>query len=309
MALLGRRVEAYTLLRGVADEAEQRGLLEAAGRALNNLSAIVQNRNPQEAGRIADRLGGLLARAQHFAWLVRHAADIANTEIDKGLYEEASIRLAEFSDEELTPFWQRVFRLLRAWIDLRRTGSEEAFARAWEAAESFDDETDPQIRAGFDLYKASLAVEIGDWERCFREAEKIDPAHAWWGVWFTAAAAAWLGDIAKLERAEAILEECPDPIPGLDAYLRGIRRALDGDATDATECFTTALDVLGVRLFPTQLADARATFARVVGTEVPAAAHAARQARDWLEETGTQSLLAVWGPALPTGDRDEAAVG
>jgi len=307
LAWLGRRVEAYSLLRGVAEEAELRGLIEPAGRALNNLAAIVQNRSPQASARIADRLGLLIARTQQGNWLIRHGVDTAGWGIDDGSYDEGASRLEEVSAEELTDFWQATVALHRNRIDLRRTGDREAFDRAWEAAEFFDADEDPQVRAGLDGHKAALCREVGDWEGCYRYAMLIDPAVVPVGVWLGANAAAWLGDIEKFDAVAEALKSSPDSLPGLDDYIGAIRSALGGNVEEAAPVFADLLELWSVRLLGVDLAQARATCAKVLGCDNPTGAQAAADAYEWLAATGTRSLLAVWAEALPMAADEQAA--
>lgn len=310
LAWIGRRVEAYTLLRGAAEEAELRGLLDPAGRALNNLSSVMNYRSPQEGARIADRLGAVISRAQTLSGLVRHASDTADVEIDDGQYDRALARLDEFSADDLSPFWQQAFEMGRARALFRRTGDPDALDRAWVAASFFDDETDLQLRAGFDIYKAAMRRDNGDWEGCYRLAVGVDPTIVPFSLLYAANAAAWLGDAARIEEVEVIARQCSDPGPGVEDFVGAIRLALQGAKEQAAAIFVDVLDLWSPRLMGCDLAQARATFVKMVGSENPSAAQAAADVEDWLSSTGTRALREVWVSVLDgTPSRETAAAG
>ncbi|MCB2223729.1 MAG: AAA family ATPase, partial [Actinobacteria bacterium] len=275
LATLGRRVEAYSLLRGVAEEAEIRGLLDPAGRALNNLASVIGARNAREAARLAERLEGLLARSQNVSWMVRHAADSADFEIDDGRYAKAAEHLDHLAGEDLTEFWEEIVGLQRSRMLHLTTGDADALEAAHRHAAYFDGEADPQIRAGLDHFKSALARNAGDWEASYRYGMLVDPGVLPLGVWDTAHAAAWLGDLDRLARVEELLERCSDGVPRLDRYLAAIRTALEGDPAAASAEFVAAMEEWPVRLLGVDMAQANATFAKVVGPGDPAAAAAA----------------------------------
>jgi hypothetical protein len=309
LAMLGRRVEAYAVLRGVAEESENRGLLEAAGRALNNLGAVLGFRNPQEAARIAERLDSVVARAQHQSWIVRHAVDTSGSLIESGEYERALERLGGIPEEDLTLFWQHAFVSQRAQVELRTTGSRDAFDRGMEAVSFYDDATDPQLLATMAGLKAGFCRDVGDWEECYRLAMTIDPELAGHGLWYAVTAAAWLRDPDRLEAAAGALAESTDELPGMTDYIRAIGLAISGEPEAASAAFQAAVEEWKIRLFGVEIAQAQATFALLVGPEHPAAALAAAEAARWVEDTGSYGLGRVWGEALPETGWSTAAAG
>ncbi len=307
LGFMGRRIETYTLLRGAADEAEQRGILEAAGRALNNLGAIIQTRNPQEARRIIDRLGHVIARAQNLSWLVRHTADQVDDDISAGEYESALRRLDELEAEDLTEFWKQGAALHRARVELRTTGDRAAFDRGWAAATYFDGSADPQLRTGFDIFKADLQTDMGAWEEVYQLGMGIDPDVNFAGMWYAAIGAAWLGDIDKIDAVLEAMAESSNDFPRATDYATAIKTALQGDTESAAASFVDILDDWAVRVLPDNLAEAQVAFAKVVGLSNPAARQAAEAALEWIDRTGTESRRAVWAAALPRAGEQAAA--
>jgi tetratricopeptide (TPR) repeat protein len=310
MSHLNRRVEAYSLLRGAAYEAEQRGLLEAVVRALNNLSSVMGDRNPQEAVRVAEHLHTVVTRTQQHAWLVRGAADISSNETKKGAYDRALAPLDAFGEEDLSPLWTARFALNRALVGFRRTGEEEYLVQWQEqAAALFDGQHDPQVQTIGQELRALRARDAGDWTGAFEEAIKVDPALGWGGIWLASTAAAWLGDLDRLQIPERHLTESHNLLPGLADYVAAIRLALEGRTAEATARFVETLDLWSSRLLPDDLAMARVTFARLMGLDDPAARQAAEAAAAWLDETGSHGLRAAWAEALPASSDEATAAG
>jgi hypothetical protein len=234
--------------------------------------------------------------------MVRHNRDMADGKMAEGDYDTALHYLDEIPEADLSDFWREAYSTLRHHIELRRTGDRHAFERARETIAFFDDETDPQLRSGVDVQKCDLLRDVGDWAAVYDVAMGIDPEYTLAGTWFACNAAAWLGDPSKLEPIAAILSAHPDPFPDSIEYLEATRLALEGRADEATAAFVSVIDGWTVRILPAELAQARATFALLLGADNAAAAQAARDAHDWLVETGSRSLLAAWARALPMGD-------
>jgi hypothetical protein len=57
------------------------------------------------------------------------------------------------------------------------------------------------------------------------------------------------------------------------------------------------------------LNEIRVTFAMLVGQDDPAAAKAAQDAYDWLNETGTNALIEVYADGLPPTSEEDRATG
>lgn len=304
LAWMGRRIEALTLLRGAAIEAQKRGFLRMEGRALNNLSSILATRNQRESLIVAEQLLQLANRAGEFGWIVRAINDVASQYIAVGRYDDAETLLGVINRDELTEFWQHAFDLWAAYKNFRLNPSPETQKSMGDELAYFSEETDHQIAAWFNVMTGITHYEMGEWREAFDAVVGVDPTVDPAGLWLAAAAAAWLGDSERVERVAAIEGS---PIPGFGRYVAAIKTALDGDKESAAVEFSGLLDYWRPRLLPDFYTDVQTVFARVVGLDHPEAAAAAAEAYQWCVDTGTNSLLQAWAEVFPGAEEQLAA--
>ncbi|MDR9451285.1 MAG: AAA family ATPase, partial [Acidimicrobiia bacterium] len=224
----GRVVESRVLFRGVAAVAEEKGLLRVAGRAINNLAATLYLDDPQEATRLGERLHELANRLGDFSWMVRSAGDTAGSYMTQGRYEEALARLDEFEEDQLSDFWKAWWDATRAAIELRTGGGSEAFERTLAALTFYDDETDPQLRAGIDQVKCQAYKCVGRWDDAYDLGMQIDHLNTGAGIYEAAQAAAWTRRVDRVEAVAAFAAENTNQgllIDGLGMYLKATRAA------------------------------------------------------------------------------------
>ena len=305
MAFIDRRVEAFTILRGAAVESEKRGFLGEAVRALNNLGVVMASRNPTEAAALAEDLLDVAERLSDNAWIVRTTLSLAIHRIRHGRYEESEELLRTLDDDALSEPSRASLRSIRARRDLWREGSQEAFEEAMEASDYFTSQDDPQVLAITQSTVSEYHMLLGDWDHAYEVGVAVDPHIASHGLWIAAVASAWLGDRGHLDairdKAGAI------KIPGFDRAVEGFALALDSKEEEAAGVLSEVIDLWSHRMFPDTMVQLKAVFAKLVGTDHPAAAQAAREAYEWCVETGTEAFLKTFAEVMPAPDQTAVA--
>jgi class 3 adenylate cyclase len=298
----GRVAESRVLLRGAAAVAEDQGLLRVAGRAHNNLASTLFVDNPREAARIGERVNELATRIGDFGWMVRSTSDAAGNLIGDGRYEEAIARLDLFEEDQLSEFWQNLWAIHHASIELQRGTAPDAFERYMEAASFFDGDDDPQLRASMDAGKCWANRMVGNLDASFELAMQIDHINTGQGLFQAATTAAWARRLDWVEMVAAALEENTNQgnlIDGLQLFVDGTAAALRDDADTAVERFGELIDLFGPIVFSYDLSGAQATVAMLVGQDHPLGAQAARDAYEWVTATGSDRYLELWAEGLP----------
>lgn len=302
LARQGRVTESRVVFRGVAEVAEERGLLRVAGRALNNLASTVYVDDPQESIRLAERLAELTTRLGDFGWMLRNTFDTAGHYVTQGRYDDASAKLDLFEEDQLTGFWASWWDFGRALIDLRTGRAADAFDRVMGELSLFDDETDPQLRPSLDQAKCQALKAMGRWDEAYAMAMQIDHLTTAVGIYEAAQAAAWTHSLDRIEEVAKKFAENTDKgvLPdGLGLYIEAIRSALSRDRENAAHLFVELIDLFEPVAVEEDMAIIRTTFAMLVGQDNPAAARAAQLAYDWLTSTGTTCFFDVWADGLP----------
>ncbi len=146
---------------------------------------------------------------------------------------------------------------------------------------------------------------VGDWDHAYEVGVAVDPHIVWHGLWIAAVASAWLADRGRLEtirnKADAI------KIPGFDRAIEGFALALDSRAEEAAGVLSEVIDLWSHRMFPDTMVQLKAVFAKLLGTDHPAAAQAAREAYEWCVQTGTKAFLEAFAEVMPAPDQAAVA--
>ncbi|MBT8164203.1 MAG: AAA family ATPase [Acidimicrobiia bacterium] len=304
----GRYVEAFAILRGVAEEAELRGSVKASARALNNLASLIEPDNPMESLEISERLNEAVRRIGDMGWIVRNGYGLAFSYLADGRYEETLASINEFADDEQDPFNLATYEYLRGAVDhLRGPTSPEIVDNLIEVLGFYREDTDPQIQAFYLNSVAQLQADISRWDDAFDTAMQVDIRLSNAGLYIAAQAAAWTRDLERLETVAEQLADCPIPSVALRGYVAAARSALQGKTSQASTLFADLIDDQSRKLYGSYLTQFRATFAMLVGQDDPAAAQAARDADEWLTRTGTETLRRLWAEGLPPESRAELA--
>ncbi len=304
----GRYVEAFAILRGVAEEAELRGSVKGAARALNNLASLLEPDNPMESLEISERLGEAVRRIGDMGWIVRNGYGRAFSYLADGRYDEALASIDEFAEDEQDPFNLASFAYIRGAVDhLRGPTSPAMVDDLIEVLGFYREDTDPQIQAFYLNSVAQLQADIARWDEAFETGLQVDIRLSNAGLYIAAQAAAWTRDLERLESVAELLAECPIPSMALRGYVEAARAALQGDTVSASTMFASLIDEQSRKLYGSYLTQFRATYAMLVGQDDPAAAQAAADAEEWLTRTGSETLRQLWAEGLPAGSRAELA--
>jgi len=311
LGLVGRNVEARTILEGAAVVAEDGGYLATASRALNNLAATLSAEDPLASIDVKERSADLLTKLGDHSDGIRSTWDRAYSRWEMGRYDEALALLDTYELEELSEWWQGFWDIARHWVELLRTGDVATHDLLVEALSAYADEADPQLRYGIDIWQAQWHAAIGRWDDAYELAMSIDDSFGG-ATGVALLAASWTKDP---ERVRAVTDkangaELPDSmeVRSLRTTLAATEAALNDDRQEASRLFSDLLGDLEPIATGDILNHLRATFAMLVGQDDPAAAKAAQDAYEFYVETGTNALLKTYAEGLPPQDlRDEAA--
>ena len=309
LAVANRLTEARTVLVGAAQVAEELGLLATAGRAYNNLGAILYIDNPREAAAFSSRVEDISQRLGDHGWTVRATRDASSAAVRDGRFDEAVAALDSFDDDQLTDFWKASFTADRALIHLWKGDDPAAVDKALDAVAFFDDVADPQLRSGMDQYRAHILQFAGRWEEAFEAAMSIDRSTTGAGLYEAAQAAAWTGRLDWIEQVESAISETSFRgrlADGTALLIEGIAAGLRGERDEAAARFDDVIELFEPIVLGYDLAMVRALYAKVVGRDHPRAAQAAQHAHDWLVETGSHGVMKMWSAGLPSATESEA---
>lgn len=296
----GRSVEARVLFAGVMEEAERRGLVFSAARSLNNLIAVsIDSASHGGLKALGYRLIELAERAGLYAWTDQVVADSAEALADVAAYEEALSLLDTRDPATLGADVAMQFEANRGMIDWMRNGSVESLGQAIFAFNYFDVETDPQWRERWDGTKAKLYTAAGDWEAAFATGVLRDGTFSSLGLQQALFAAAFLGDIGKVEQVEAAIADARHTVEGLNRYAAAVRLALSGELDEATALFSEVVEAWSTAGYDDLVPRLRVVYSLLLRDHDEAAAEAGRLVRGWLVATGSRGLLEAWGAALP----------
>ena len=138
---------------------------------------------------------------------------------------------------------------------------------------------------------------------------QIDQTNTGAGLYQAAQAAAWARRLDWVDLVRVALEESTlsGPIAdGIGLYAEATRAALTDDPQTAAGLFDRLIDLFAPIVLRYDLAMVRATYAMLVGQDHPAAAQAARDANEWLVETGSNGLMKMWAAGLPAAASSQA---
>jgi hypothetical protein len=296
-ALVGRPREGEILLRGGLDIADRADLTQQRSRAINNLAGLTSEDERQvfDLGRrgldAAIRSGD--AKEIHdwalsYAWYAAFDGD----------YDEATHVVEEFDVWVDESFGAGSPHLYVAWATGEASNTEELRASVPDISRK-DDRVQSASRA--DTIAGCLFADRR-YEDAFSAAMGIEP-YPWIDAPQTALAAALLlGDRDRFEQAAAYAAEFPFPGAKRDRFdwlVAAGRAVFDGDTDGAVANFSAAIDQLEQIGLARSLNWHRFVFAAAVGQDVAEARDAARDAHDWILDTGSYGYLEAWKDGLP----------
>ncbi len=293
----GRIVESAALLRGIADVARERGLLNAEIRAVNNLGAttLVDNQVQDfgELDKIIDKSGSI-------SWQVRKDFFGSLTTFHTGDIEKALSMVEDGEGFDLSEFWESAFECNRFWFEQTRDGVDPVkHARILEIAEGYLENDDPQINQAGEEIRAKAMFLHGDFESVVRlvlegESEPFNyPSSFEEGI----GSAGFTGD---MEGARQLLSRLQAmnlkgrAISGLDQFANMVVAGLAGDVEPALVARARMSDFWSTTMPPLTRAHADAVTAAVLPFDHPEAVEAAGKAMNFFTSYGFQAYLDLY---------------
>lgn len=296
---LERHHECLALLRGALAMAEDHDLTSAALRAHNNISValghdddIASAENSRRAWAKALALGDPL-------WMSMYAYQVAAFAENEGRYEDMRAIQAQLG-ENMIEYSRQSFGQIWAWHRLTR--GEVGLDEALESIQFYLDSQDPQHHVMFDQWMADVHFLVGDFERSYEYAMKARyiygaPFHLETALW----SAIFLGDADRIRTAAQALQS----VESAGRITRSMKLAAaaavaqcEGKTTEATQLARQYLDEIPKIRTGRDLAISIAVMARLLGTDHPLGAEAAREAHRILAEQGRTRLLEALADGL-----------
>ncbi len=293
---VSRGTEGRMLLEGALRRAEEWNLGWAAGRARNNLLALLQHDDPVGAGSLAEegfaaarRFGDNVGMGVSLTWVVWDR-------IDQGRLGDAETLMAEV-DESV--FWSRdALELTFAKLTIGMLQGDEGAAeeRLRLAGELLSD-PNPRLRDTGRMRAAGALRILG------RLAEAYDMLIAaeteesrQWGILDAATMALWIGEADRLKFLRdhhPFADRKERRFLGYRLLLDAGDMALAGNATQASRVFRELIDLWDGTMLPREVNEVRALYAALVPGD-QASEEAAALALRWIETSGATGLLAAW---------------
>ncbi len=298
LGFTGHHDETVALLRGTLVLAEANGLGSTRLRAINNLSATLEDDDPREALVVSERGVELARRLGDRRWLTFLLLGMTGQYIGVGDMEQAQRNLAEFEGVDLSVPVQVALAEALATVRAMHgeiSGAEEAMAAVEPLRASIDD---PRVEgwrlsttAIVDLMAGRLEDAYAHGIACARRGE--DGAEM--GAELAGMAALSLGD-APRARVALDLHRARNERGALKAAAR-LRleagcRALEGDRAGAFTAFRSAISVYRDLDLPMQLGFTLLDFALIGRPDRSEATAAVDEARAIFTRAGWLPLLA-----------------
>ncbi len=290
LAFAHRNLEAIAGLRGALEVSEEEGFLSTAVRSINNLVSVSAGSSIRAAQELTPRLLELAERLGASDWIVRALLICSETAWHRGAWEE----YLEWADrmEDLTSdqMWTDILTSIRAAADAHQ-GADGAADR-WLAAIEQNDSDDPQTHGTMELFRSMASTMKQDWQAAYDHS--LAGAAEWTAFPINLRAAVRLGDVTLLDVPETLINDWAygPTRSALHALFAATRQAMQGESAAASQAFVALLGPMAAVATDLILVNTKLLFAEAVGVEDPAAALAAQEAADWIEQTGTYGLLA-----------------
>jgi len=306
---VGRRRESIALLRGALALAEANDLTQAALRAHNNISVVLDADDERAA---AENAHGAWEKALALGdplWMSVYGFNEAMVAEAEGHYDEARAIEAQIGDT-MTERTRGSFEFLWAYHGLStgEVGMEEAL----ESCKFLLDGQDPQSQAWYDQVQADAYFFVGDFGRAHELALQSSYAYGYpYHLETALQAAIWMGDIDRIRTAARVIAD----FQGKGRMVDNLRRLADaavahgeGRTSDAAAMARQYLDGVAKIRLGRDAAVCTASVARLLGRDHPLGEEAGDEAHRILSEQGRARMLTVFAEALPP-PHAEAATG
>ena len=310
---LGRPKEGVALLQGAIELAEDYDLPHAGSRALNNLGVIVAPDDSHAEDSANRRLYEHAKRVGDVARILDGESNLALQMLTRGEIEEAVAAYRGADVSEMSDQWVAIYGQWGAFCEALLTGESALWEETNQHLAFWDDSGDPQVMGLLAGFRTWVNLYQGDYRGALAAADQTewDPPFPF-RLYGAIHAAAWLGNLAELERARNEL----DGLAGRGRRIKGLRlqgeavaASMRGEPDVASRLFEEAIDLWAQAGTALELTLLQATFAKVVGQDDPAAARAAEAAYNWVVKSKSVGLLDLLAEGLPAASAPEAASG
>ncbi len=298
LSFMGRVQEPNAILRGVLPLSEAHDLPATQLRALNNLSAGLDNDDPRAAFEVGQMGVEVARRRGDRGWMLNFAGGVLTGALVLGEWGEVDRILAETDVGEVPEALKGWFFEGAALLHALRGEIELADASLATLGQIRATQDDPRVPALKLLDLAFVHALAGRLTEAYEAgmaggAMPVEPALGC-AEWATRAAL-WLGDASRARAALALLKARPDR--GRVVAARGLElesgvRALEGDRRAAMAGYRDAIRAWRDMDASVYLGLALIDLATLVGPAEPAARAAADESRAIFTRLGSPPLLA-----------------
>lgn len=290
LAFSNRNLEAVAGLRGAIEVAEEQGLLSTAARAVNNLISVLGTSSIRASHELAPRILDLTERVGASEWIIRsliHHSDVAWHRGDWDEYLDWADRMEELAADQV---YKDYVAAMRAAVDAWR-GIDGGIDRWLRTVDELDSD-DPQTHSNMEAWRAMADSLRGNWRAAYDHS--YAGAMDWSALPFNARAAIRLGDTDLLDATRQIINESTAGQARvlMHRLFQAAADSINGDLQSASQSFVALLGALPAVGSDLLVVYTKLLFAEAVGLDDPAAAQAALEVAEWIEETGTHGLTA-----------------
>ncbi len=309
----GRGVESVALLRGIADVAADRGLLNAEIRAINNFGATTIS-DSQMLFEI-DKFDRLIDKSGNIGWQFRSLFFHSIYTFQGGDIERALSMVEHGESFDLSEFWADAFEINRLQFEQTRDGTDPAkHARILEIVEVYLESDDPQIKDAGEQIRANAMYLKGDLETVTRLILEGEPEPL---NYYPASIEPGLGSVGitddvngarqLLDRLEAV-DRKGRAIDGLRQFAMMVVAALDDDNKSALVARRKLIELWSKTMPPLPRAHADAVTAAVLPSDHPEAIEAARSALEFFTTHGFKAYLDLYEDVFNRYDSESEEV-
>jgi hypothetical protein len=308
--VVGRDAEGRMLLEGALRRAEEWGLGWAAGRARNNLLALLQHDDPIGAGFLAEEGFAAARRFGDNVGMGRLALWVVWDRLDQGRLGDAEALMAELDESIIATSDALELKFAKLMIGTLR-GDDRAADDHLRLARELLPDPNP-TRRDLGRWRAAQTLRVlGRLPEAFELLSQAETEESReWGITAAAMVALWIGDVERLQflrEHRPFADRKERRFVGYRLLLEAGELVLAGRAAQAGRAFRELIDLWDGPMFPSQVNEVRALYAASVPDDL-AAEEAAEIAVRWIESSGSIGLLPAWRLGVRSTEQSQVPV-